>query len=314
MLNGRIYNVLMDLDREQVCVFIPTLNEAPTIGQMIQEFREAGYPHILVIDGRSTDGTPFIAQQEGAEVHTQNSRGKGNAIIEALPLITLPYVLMVDGDATYSVSDADRMVGPLFDGYQHVIGERIGEGSFSRLNRMGNWLINVLFKMSHGRYLSDILSGYRAFSLESARHMRLREGGFEIETEMAVQAMKNNQKIAVVPVHYGVRLGTKTKLKPFQDGFRIIRAIYRLARVNNPLFYFGLIGVLLFAGGAITGIYVLLEWFRNIEHLPLTILTLLLITLGFEMVMFGVIGDMMLAFHREIQMEIQEFREKIQNR
>jgi dolichol-phosphate mannosyltransferase len=204
------------------------------------------------------------------------------------------------------------MVEPLLRGYQHVLGERMGERSFSWLNRIGNRLINNLFKMAHGRYLSDILSGYRAFSLESVRQMHLKEEGFEIETEMAVQAMKNNHQIAVIPVQYGVRKGTKTKLKPFQDGFRIIRTIYRLARVNNPLFYFGLIGILLFAGGAITGVYVLVEWFRNVEHLPMTILTLLLITLGFEMVMFGVIGDLMLAFHREIQLELQELRQKKQ--
>jgi glycosyltransferase (TIGR04182 family) len=300
----------MELNQEQVCVLIPALNEAPTIGVVIREFHEAGYPHVLVMDGNSTDGTPSIAQKEGAEVHTQTSWGKGNAIIEALSLISLPYVLMVDGDGTYSAQDADRMVAPLFQGFQHVIGLRTGEESFSRLNRMGNWLINNLFKMAHGKYLSDILSGYRAFTLDSIRQMHLRETGFEIETEMAVQAMKNNQLIMVVPVRYGVRQGTRTKLKPFQDGFRIIRAIYRLARVNNPLFYFGLIGMILFAGGAITGVYVLLEWFRDIEHLPLTILTLLLMTLGFEMVMFGVIGDMMLAFHREIQLEIQEIRKK----
>ncbi len=308
MGNGQIYTVRMDLNREQVCVLIPTLNEAPTIGSVIQEFHEAGYPHILVIDGHSSDGTEAIARKGGAEVHTQTSRGKGNAIIEALSLISLPYVLMVDGDGTYSAREADRMVSPLFQGVEHVIGVRIENASFSRLNRMGNWLINNLFKMAHGRYLSDILSGYRAFTLDSIRQMHLRETGFEIETEMAVQAMKNNQRITAVPVHYGVRTGTHTKLNPFRDGFRIIRAIYRLARVNNPLFYFGLIGIILFAGGAVTGIYVILEWFRNIEHLPLTILTLLLITLGFEMLMFGVIGDMMLAFHREIQLEIQEFR------
>ncbi|MDD1675683.1 MAG: S-layer glycoprotein N-glycosyltransferase AglJ [Methanomicrobiales archaeon] len=298
----------MDFDRGKVCIFIPTLNEAPTIGDMIRNFQNAGYSRIVVMDGHSTDGTIDIAEREGAEVHIQSSRGKGNAIIEGIALISCPYVLMVDGDGTYMEEDADRMVQPLFAGFHHVIGDRTGDGSFSRLNRIGNRLINNLFKMAHGRYLSDVLSGYRAFTLESIRQMHLREAGFEIETEMAVQAMKNNQQIAVVPVRYGIRKGTKTKLKPFQDGFRIVRTIYRLARMNNPLFYFGLIGLLLFAGGAITGVYVILEWLRSVEHLPLTILTLLLITLGFEMVMFGVISDMMLAFHREVQLELQEIR------
>jgi len=302
----------MDLNREQICVLIPTLNEAPTIGTLVRDFRQLGYPHIMIMDANSSDGTRDIARKEGAVVHTQTTRGKGNAIIEALSLIPCPYVLMVDGDGTYTVDDADRMIEPLFQGYQHVIGMRVREESFSRLNRIGNWLINYLFKMAHGRYLSDVLSGYRAFTLESVRQMHLKESGFGIETEMAVQAMKNNQQIMVIPVRYGIRTGTKTKLNPFQDGFRIVRTIYRLARVNNPLFYFGLIGVLLFAGGAITGIYVIYEWFIHIEHLPLTILTLLLMTLGFEMIMFGVIGDLMLAFHREIQLELQELRRQKQ--
>ena len=298
----------MDLFREQVSILIPTLNEAPTIGSLIRDFQRLGYPCILVLDGHSSDRTREIAEREGAVVHIQSTRGKGNAIIEAISRIETPYALMTDGDDTHSPEDADAMVGPLFNGYDHVIGLRQGIGSFSRLNRIGNRLINTLFKLAHGRYLADILSGYRAFSLESIRKMQLQEGGFEIEAEMAVQAMKNNQRIAVVPVRYGAREGTETKLKPIQDGFRIIRTIYRMAKLNNPLFYFGLIGILLLIMGGAVGTYVIVEWLQGIEHLPLTVLTLLLITLGFEIVMFGVMGDLILAFHREILVELQQLR------
>jgi len=90
----------MDFDRGKVCIFIPTLNEAPTIGDMIRNFQNAGYSRIVVMDGHSTDGTIDIAEREGAEVHIQSSRGKGNAIIEGIALISCPYVLMVDGDGT----------------------------------------------------------------------------------------------------------------------------------------------------------------------------------------------------------------------
>jgi dolichol-phosphate mannosyltransferase len=53
---------------------------------------------------------------------------------------------------------------------------------------------------------------------------------------------------------------------------------------------------------------VVLEWFKNIEHLPLTILTVLLIMMGFQMFMFGVISDMLLGFQRETIRQIEQLR------
>ena len=84
------------------------------------------------------------------------------------------------GDMTYLAEDAEIMIEPLFSGCDHVIGNRLEfpeKGALSRLNFFGNKVINDLFRMAHGRYLGDILSGYRAFTLESIRLMNLREEG-----------------------------------------------------------------------------------------------------------------------------------------
>jgi dolichol-phosphate mannosyltransferase len=109
----------------------------------------------------------------------------------------------------------------------------------------------------------------------------------------------------VVPIKYLCRPGTGTKLSPFHDGVKIVSTIYRLARVNNPMFYFGMMGLFTSLLGMLVGVYVLLEWFRDIEHIPLTILTVLLIVVGIEIFMFGIISDMLLVFHREIVRELQ---------
>jgi dolichol-phosphate mannosyltransferase len=300
-------------DKGLVCVLIPTLNEAPTIGGVILEFRQLGYENILVIDGRSSDGTRTAAESAGARVAVQTGRGKGNAIIEAFGMIVEPYILMIDGDGTYSPGDAGKMLEPLSNGADQVIGDRLTEenrASFSRLNYAGNQLLNRLFKIAHGRYLNDILSGYRAFSLAAVRQMHLKETGFGIETEISAETVRNNHDVRVVPVSYGKRSGTKTKLNPFHDGIKITSTIYRLAKMSNPLFYFGLIGIVLMVIGLFIGVYVLFEWFRAIDHIPLTILTMLLIVIGFQIFMFGVIMDMMLAYHRELVREIQAGRIK----
>jgi dolichol-phosphate mannosyltransferase len=298
----------MKFNKDEVCVLIPTLNEAPTIGTIVREFRDLGYTHILVIDAKSTDATVKNAREAGATVQTQSGRGKGNAIIEAFEVIEQPYILMLDGDGTYSAKDAEKMLTPLFLGFDQVIGDRLinaEEGAFSRLNLFGNHMLNLIFKIAHSRDLHDILSGYRAFTRLAIHQMHLKERGFEIETEISVEAVRNGQRIMVVPIRYSSRPGTSTKLSPFHDGIKIVSTIYRLARVNNPMFYFGMMGVFTTILGLLVGVYVLLEWFQNIEHIPLTILTVLLIVVGIEIFMFGMISDMLLVFHREIIREIQ---------
>jgi len=298
----------MKFNKDEVCILIPTLNEGLTIGNIVREFTALGYTHILVIDGKSTDTTVKNAREAGAIVRTQSGKGKGNAIIEAFEIIEQPYILMLDGDGTYSAKDAEKMLTPLFLGFDQVIGDRLinaEEGSFSHLNLFGNHMLNLLFKVAHSRDLHDILSGYRAFTKLAILQMHLKEKGFEIETEISVESVRNGQRVMVVPIKYSSRPGTATKLSPFHDGFKIVSTIYRLARVNNPMFYFGMIGLFTTLLGLLVGVYVVLEWLNNIDHIPLTILTVLLIVVGIEIFMFGMISDMLLIFHREIIREIQ---------
>ena len=298
----------MKFNKDEVCILIPTLNEGMTIGNIVREFTALGYTHILVIDGKSTDTTVKSAREAGATVRTQSGKGKGNAIIEAFEVIEQPYILMLDGDGTYSAKDAEKMLTPLFLGFDQVIGDRLinaEEGSFSHLNLFGNHMLNLLFKVAHSRDLHDILSGYRAFTKLAILQMHLKEKGFEIETEISVESVRNGQRVMVVPIKYSRRPGTATKLSPFHDGFKIVSTIYRLARVNNPMFYFGMMGLFTTTIGLLVGVYVVMEWLQHIDHIPLTILTVLLIVVGIEIFMFGMISDMLLIFHREIIREIQ---------
>ncbi|MDP2797648.1 MAG: S-layer glycoprotein N-glycosyltransferase AglJ [Methanoregula sp.] len=298
----------MKFNKDEVCILIPTLNEGLTIGNIVREFTALGYTHIMVMDGKSTDTTVKSAREAGATVRTQSGKGKGNAIIEAFEVIEQPYILMLDGDGTYSAKDAEKMLTPLFLGFDQVIGDRLinaEEGAFSHLNLFGNHMLNLLFKVAHSRDLHDILSGYRAFTKLAILQMHLKERGFEIETEISVESVRNGQRVMVVPIKYSSRPGTATKLSPFHDGIKIVSTIYRLARVNNPMFYFGMMGLFTTVLGSLIGVFVVLEWLHNIEHIPLTILTVLLIVVGIEIFMFGMISDMLLIFHREIIREIQ---------
>lgn len=312
---------MTEINRDLVCVLLPTLNEKDTIGPVIEGLKAQGYHNILVADGRSTDGTAEIAESLGAAVITQKGKGKGKAMIEAFSIIEEPYVLMLDGDGTNPPEFADAMVEPLFAGRaDHVIGNRLADyekGALTKLNRFGNDVMNRMFKLAHGVYMTDILSGYRAFTKDSLEQMHLTESGFEIETEISSEVVHHNLRFEVVPTYYKKRPGSPTKLNPIKDGAKIILAINKYGKMNNPMFHFGTIGVILSLIGFVCGLYVVYEWFQGIEHLPLTILTMLLIVTGILVFMMGLLSDMMVAYHREeirelslLKAEIEELKKK----
>ncbi|MFC7007108.1 S-layer glycoprotein N-glycosyltransferase AglJ [Halalkalicoccus salilacus] len=303
-------------DWDDVCVLIPTLDEAETIGDVIDGFRAQGFENVLIVDGNSTDGTREIAAERGARVIVQSTTGKGQAVREALDRIESPYVLMVDGDGTYRPEDASAMLEPLVSGeYEHVIGNRFADmatGAMSRVNHAGNRLINWAFGLIHGPQFRDILSGYRAFTRESIERMTLDATGFGIETEMAVECAKHDVPTAVVPIRYEPRPdGSETNLRPMRDGSLIIVTLYQLARTNNPLFYFGSVGLSTMMIGAFIAAYVGFSWFvRGVSHEVFALVAGVAILLGFQIVMFGLLSDLIVTLHREQMRRIDEERER----
>ncbi|MFC6988743.1 S-layer glycoprotein N-glycosyltransferase AglJ [Haloplanus sp. GCM10025708] len=302
-------------DYADVCVLVPTLDEAETIGDVVEGFREAGFENVLVIDGGSTDATRSIADDRGARVVEQSGSGKGQAVREAVSeYVETPYVLLVDGDGTYRPEDADELLEPLRSGdADHVIGNRFADmrsGAMTRLNRVGNRLINRAFATIHGDDLEDVLSGYRAFARESFDRMRLTAKGFGIETEMSVECVKRDIPTAVVPVTYLPRpSGSDTNLRPFRDGGIILLELFRRAKTNNPLFYFGSVGGVSTLFGLVLAVYVGVEWVtRSVSHEVIAVVAAFSVLVGVQLLMFGVLADLVLSLHRERMHELENLK------
>ncbi|ARS90683.1 S-layer glycoprotein N-glycosyltransferase AglJ [Natrarchaeobaculum aegyptiacum] len=300
-----------DISAEDVCILIPTLEEAATIGDVIDGFHDEGYTNVLVVDGGSEDDTREIARDRGAEVFVQSGDGKGQAVREAMRYVDVPYVLMLDGDGTYDPEDAETMLEPLAHGYEHVIGNRFADmddDAMKALNGFGNRMINRAFRFIHGADYDDILSGYRAFTVESFERLALDSDGFTIETELAVECVKHGVDTTVVPVSYSARPEeSETNLHPIKDGGTIILALYSLAKTNNPLFYFGSLGVAGILAGGVIASYVLWRWIQyGAGHEILALVSAAAILLGVQLLMFGVLSDMLVTLHREQRRRLEQ--------
>jgi dolichol-phosphate hexosyltransferase len=314
-----VTEAMREISADEVCVLIPTLDEAATIGDVIEGFHEQGYTNVVVIDGDSADETRAVARAHGAQVLTQSGDGKGQAVREALEYVTVPYVLMVDGDGTYDPADADRMLEPLSRGYEHVIGNRFADmddDAMKALNGFGNRLINRSFRFIHGAAYDDILSGYRAFTTESFERLSLDSDGFTIETELAVECVKHGVETAVVPISYRARPEeSETNLHPLRDGGTIVLALYSLAKTNNPLFYFGSLGVAGILSGGVIAMYVLWQWVQYQQgHEIMAIVSAAAILLGVQLLMFGVLSDMLVTLHREQRRRLEQIARRERER
>ncbi len=285
---------------KDVCILIPTLNEEESICGVIREFKSAGFENILVIDGNSEDSTREIAEREGARVEVQQGKGKGAAVKQAFEAIEDDIIVTIDGDGTYLPSEVNKLLDPILEGKaEHVIGNRFAYGgAFAIRHRIGNWVLNKIFGFGYGIRLNDILSGYRALTKDAVRKMNLKKEGFEIETEMAIESAKKGIRIKEVPISYEKRKG-QSKLNFVRDGSKIAYTLYVLARTHNPIFYFGILGSLFIAAGILSGIYVVIEWFKGITHVPLTVFTSLLIISGVQFLIFGLFGDLLVTLQRE---------------
>ncbi len=303
--------------REDVSVLVPTYNEAETIATVVEEYRDQGYDDVLVVDGGSTDGTQQLAADAGARVEQQRGSGKGQAVREAMEYIDRPVVLMVDGDSTYRPDEADRMLEPIFEGRaEHVIGNRFANmqpGAMTRLNQAGNRIINRAFRFIHGKNLVDILSGYRAFTTDSFETLTLSADGFGIETELAVECVKHSVRVEVVPVTYEPRPEeSETNLRPIRDGGNIILRLYQMAKTNNPIFYFGSIGVTSALVGTMLAGYVAYAWFaRGVPHNVLALAAGVALLFGLQLVMFGVLSDLIVTANRRQTKQLERIADRL---
>ena len=234
-----------------IAVLIPCYNESRTIAKVVRDYRTA-LPEavVYVYDNNSTDGTDAIAREAGAVVRYEPRQGKGNVIRTMFREIDADCYLMIDGDDTYPAEHAREMVDQvLFHRADMVIGDRLSSTYFTENKRMfhnsGNILVRNLVNAFFGGHVTDIMTGYRAFSRMFVKSFPILSQGFEIETEMTIHALDKNFVLSSIPVSYRDRpTGSVSKLSTFSDGFKVLRTIARLVRDYRPLPFFSLIAAL----------------------------------------------------------------------
>jgi len=288
-----------------VAVIVPCYNEATAVRKVVTELRDSlPAAHIYVYDNNSTDDTAAIAAAAGATVRHVARRGKGNVVRRAFADIEAEVYLLIDGDDTYEAARAADLVNALLAGpYDQVVGVRrhSDAAAYRPGHTLGNRVLTAAVGALFGRDITDMLSGYRAFSRRYVKSFPALAQEFEIETELTIHTLHLRVPVAEVEVGYKERpAGGESKLRTYRDGLRILRWILHLARLERPVLFHGVIAAILGTAALALGAPVVLEFLRTgfVPRFPTAILAS---SIGLAAILTLVLGYLLDAIGRSRQ-------------
>lgn len=214
----------------KACALIPALNAAHTIARIVAEVRRYIEPVVVVDDG-SSDATGEVAKAVGAIVlrHDAN-RGKGGSLKTGFAWALangFDAVITLDADGQHLASEipkflaareADLVIGARDHLFEHMLPRR------RNANRFSAWSISKCA----GVRVPDSQSGFRRYSANLLRNVKLRSEGFDLESEVIVLAGKRGFRIVTIPIDLGFIDGIATShYKPVKDTLRIAWTVLR---------------------------------------------------------------------------------------
>lgn len=220
----------------KVTIVIPALNEEKGIGPVIKEIpikklEQLGYEtEILVIDNGSTDKTPRIARESGANVIIQPIRGYGNAYKAGFANATGDIIATGDADLTYPFSILPKVIKKM----EKENLDFINTDRLTRLNpkvmvwthQIGNWMLTTICKVLFGLPFKDSQSGMWIFKRRIWKKLRVESSGMPFSQELKIEAFMQGYRCHEVAINYRSRTG-KVKNNTIRDGIGNILHLFK---------------------------------------------------------------------------------------
>jgi glycosyltransferase involved in cell wall biosynthesis len=302
---------------KKLIIQIPCYNEEKTLPVTLhaipRSIKGVDKVEILIIDDGSTDRTVEVARENGADhiVKLTNNKGLAEGFLTGLDAclrLDADIIVNTDGDNQYNGADIEKLIEPIVKSKADiVVGNRQVDNieHFSllkkKLQHLGSWVVRQV----SGTDIPDTTSGFRAFSRDAALKLNV-VSKFSYTLETIIQAGKKNIAITHVPV------GTNSKMREsrlFKSTYSYIKrslaTIIRIYTMYEPIKTFFLIGGLIFSGGLILSLrylyFYLFTPFGGQGHIQSVILAAVLFIVGFQVMVIGLLSDVIAANRRLLE-------------
>lgn len=231
---GHLTVAPLPLDRLTVSVVVPALNEEENLRWLLPQLSQAD--EVIVVDGQSTDGTLAVVKElcPRAVVVSLPPNGKGGALRAGFAAARCDVVVMLDADGSMDPIEMDAYLALIRRGFDVVKGSRYSCGGGSEdltfIRRTGNRALTRLANVMYGTHWTDMCYGYIALRRSAIPRMHLDAAGFEIETQICVNAVTHGLRLAEVPSYELNRRAGVSHLHPVRDGLRVLRVLLTAKR------------------------------------------------------------------------------------
>lgn len=225
-----------------VDVVIPAFDEEENIGKVVGAIDKELVRHVIVVNNGSQDNTAFEAEQAGAVVLDEFSKGYGSACLKGIEWsssqpVKPDVIAFMDGDFSDHPEQLDLILDPIKKGYDLVIGSRsLGKreaGSMTPQQVFGNKIATTMIRLMYRKRFTD-LGPFRAITLAALNKINMVDKTYGWTVEMQVKAIKHNLRFTEVAVDYRRRGAGRSKVAgtfkgTILAGYKIIATILKYA-------------------------------------------------------------------------------------
>lgn len=289
-------------------IVVPLLDEAESLAQLHAEIVAAlegpvaigGWELIFVDDG-STDDSPrvlhelFTRDERVQVIQFRRNFGKSAALSAGFAAARGTYVVTLDADLQDVPAEIPKLLGPLQRDEADLVSGWKTPRHDPPTKTLPSAVFNRVVRLLTGVRLHDINSGFKAYRREVLDELQLYG---ELHRYIPVLAHFRGYRVAEAPVRHRPRRFGRSKfggMRFFRGFFDLLTVLFLTQYTRRPLHLFGWVGAITFSLGMAINAYltfVKLALGEPIGHRPLLTLGVLLVIVGTQVVLFGLLGEM----------------------
>lgn len=295
----------------EVSILVPLFNEQENLEPLMAKIQESMTPlgkryEVIFVDDGSTDGSFQVLErlyrenEEVKAIQFRNNHGKSAALAIGFEKASGEAIITMDADLQDDPAEIPNLLDKLYEGYDLVSGWKYKRRD-PLSKRIPSKVFNRVTSMLSGIKIHDFNCGLKAYRREVTENIQIYG---ELHRYLPVLAHWKGFRIGEIRVRHHRRLHGKSKfgLSRFINGFLDLLTVLFLTKyIRRPMHLFGVLGLVLFLAGLAIDLHLTYLWFQKVAigRRPLLFLGVLLVIVGVQFTLMGLIGEMITGQSRD---------------